>query len=223
MSSFAEHLVIPALAVMATQLFPRKTVLKWVPFAVINDFDFIFNFIGYYILKSDLLLHRAILHNVFVGLPTAIIAVVLWRRMLRDHPSLRSESWRTRWEAFGAVRWGYGMVLATVFLLSHVFLDMFAGGVTLLWPIWNVYVYPQFIIWIDTQTGLPTTPTATVHTGEGAPALTPVYPWLTPGDLALLLLALIALVATLIAESRRATTPPAAAPEAAEADEGSDR
>lgn len=220
LSSFVGHLVIPTLAVMATGMFPRKKVLQWMPFTFVSDLDFIFNFFGYYILGTDLLLHRAIFHNIFIGLPTLIIAVVLWRRMLARDPELHWASFRDKWAAFGNVPYGYGMVLATVFLESHVFLDMFQGGVTPLWPFLNLYVYPRFIIWINTQTGLPTKPTAEVQTGTGAPALSPLYPWLTPEDLAFLVLAVGGLVFAFWYESRRASR--AKVPEADAAPEDTD-
>lgn len=226
MSSFVIHLTIPLLVVLATGLFPRKAALMWVPFAVINDFDFIFNLLAHYLpgTVGAMLGHRAIFHNIFVGVPTAVFALVLWRRMMRDLPDLQWASWRERWERFGAVRYGYGMVLASFYLWSHVFLDMFQGGVTLFWPFINVYIYPRFIIWVDTQTGLPTTPTAEVRTGSGAPALAPLYPWLTPHDLAILLLALIGLGISFWSESRRARRPkaPVPPPEYAEGSEQQD-
>ncbi len=200
MSNVTIHLVIPILLVMATRLFPTKTVLMWAPFAIIPDFDFIFNLLGFYVLDSELLLHRAILHNYFVILPTLIIAVVLWRRMLQRRPELKEQDWLHKWHAFGAVRAGYGVVLATFFLFSHVLLDMFTGGVTPLWPLINTYVYPRFILWVDMETLMPRLQTE-FRTGTGAPSLSTEFPWLTPEQIAIWLLVLIG-AAVMIARER---------------------
>lgn len=199
MSNVTIHVVIPILLVMATRLFPTKTVLMWAPFTFIPDFDFVFNLLGFYVLDSELLLHRAILHNFFVIVPTLIIAVVLWRRMLERRPGLKEYDWLQRWHAFGAVRAGYGCVLATFFLFSHVMLDMFTGGVTPLWPVLNVYVYPRFILWVDMQTLLPRLQTEFV-TGTGAPTLSTEFPWLTPEQIAIWLLVLIGAVVMVVRE-----------------------
>ncbi|MBW3582497.1 MAG: hypothetical protein KY455_05290 [Euryarchaeota archaeon] len=206
MSSAVIHLTIPALLIMATGMFPRKDVLKWLPFAVLSDLDFIFNFFGYYVLGSDLLLHRAVGHTAFIGLPTAILWFVLWRRMMKRDPELHWASFRDKWSAFGHVRWGYPAVLMTLYLESHVVLDMFQGGVTLLWPLLNVYVYPRIIVWFNTETGAFLLEPE-VQTGSGAPALSPLYPAITPEEVGIVLLSLIAALAALYFEYRAGREP----------------
>lgn len=201
MSSALMHATIPTLFVMATGLFPRKQILLFLPFAFISDLDFLFNFLGYYVLDVDWLGHRSYLHNIFIGMPTAVLWVVLWRRMMQRDPELHWASFRDRWSAFGHVKWGYASVLMTVFLESHVFLDMMAGGVTLFWPLLDVYIYPEIILFMDTTTG-ELSVAADVQTGEGAPALTPLYQAVTPHELGILILALAAAIVGLYYEYR---------------------
>lgn len=206
MSSATIHLVIPTLLVIATGLFPRKAALMWAPFTVFPDFDFIFNFFGYYVLQSEFLLHRAIFHNLFIGLPTLILAVLLWRRMLAGDPSLRAAPWGERWAAYARVRWALPAVLVTFYLESHVLLDMFQGGVTPLWPFVNTFVYPRLIIWVNTETGMPSFE-GQIQSGTGAPALSPLYPWMVPEEFAILMMCAVAIAVALWVEARGAPRP----------------
>lgn len=169
--------------------------------AVASDLDWIFNFFGYYVLGTDLLLHRAVGHTALIGIPFLVWAIVLWRRMLARDPELRWASFQDRWRAFGHVPWGYPAVLITFYLESHVLLDMFQGGVTPLWPLWDQYIYPRFIIWVNTETGMPRFET-TVERGTGAPALSPEYPWLVPEEVAIWLMVLAMLAFAVWYEKR---------------------
>jgi hypothetical protein len=200
MSNVTIHLVIPVLILLATRLFPTKQVLLFAPFAVVPDLDTAINWGAYLFFGESVLAHRAVLHNVFVFLPTLILSVVLWRRMLQKNPHMMKWSWYAKWISFGSVRWGYASVLITFYLFSHILLDTFQGGTTLLWPLVNTYVYPQLYIFVDMGTGQ-ITPAASVTTGEGAPTLSRRYPWMDPEQVAIWILVLMGTVAALAREA----------------------
>ncbi len=229
MSNVTIHLVIPVLVLIATRLFPTKQVIMWAPFALVPDLDTALNLISFYAMGDPILAHRSFLHNIFVFMPTLILALVLWYRMLGDQSGLAGASWEEKWRAFSSVRWGYASVLVTFFLFSHVFLDMFQGGVTLFWPFVNTYVYPQIFIWVDMTTGMPSGE-ANVVTGPGAPTLSRRFPWLTPEQIGIWILVLMGAAASIWRESARKmrTKDPSASAGGAqgpvgEADDGSSR
>jgi hypothetical protein len=138
MSSFTVHAVIPPLILLATRIFPPRIVLLCWPFTWISDLDTAINFLTFWLTEETVLAHRAVLHNVFILVPSTLATVFLWRGMLLDRPALRGAPWRDRWDAFGTLKWGYASIVITFFLFSHLLLDMFQGGITALWPIVNV-------------------------------------------------------------------------------------
>ncbi len=107
--------------------------------------------------------HRATLHNIFVVLP----ALFLWYKW-RNEPPQRAT---------------YAGVSA-YYLASHVFLDLFAGGVVLLYPLWNMNIYLNCRVLVETATDT-IIPTCTTELGRGAPTVVDVYTWISPFEISI--------------------------------------
>lgn len=111
--------------------------------------------------------HRATLHNVWVLVPFA--AVLLW--------SLRKET-----RDPGLAEW---MAIALTYVGSHLLMDVFAGGVTLLYPL-SLYT----LCWTWTIDVVTATNTPVVTFGpcsfEGIPTVAEIYPWLPWNEAAFL-------------------------------------
>jgi membrane-bound metal-dependent hydrolase YbcI (DUF457 family) len=161
--SFLPHAVGPILVALAFFPVPRRTVLMLAPFAFAPDLD--------YLLQSE---HRALTHSLFVPLLLLAAVVVLWLR--RDRAA-------GFWEF--ATRPGAPVVLtlASYFVAGHILMDVFAGGVVLLWPVLDLNVFLGFEILLDTANNT-FTPAGEAGTSEGAPALSPLYPWVSTVDTA---------------------------------------
>ena len=158
MVSFLPHLVIPGLVALAFFPASRRRILALAPLAWLPDLD--------YVIPSQ---HRAVTHSILIPLSLAAAVGVMWR--LKD-PEARP------WEF--ATRPGHpvNLTLAAYFVASHLFLDVFAGGVVLFWPLLDTNFYTAFEIRLDTARNT-FTPAAEAGTSDGAPALAPDYPWLT--------------------------------------------
>lgn len=164
MPSFLPHLVGPALVALAFFPVPRRTVLMLAPLVWLPDLD--------YAIQSQ---HRAVTHSVLIPLVLLSATVVLWRR--RD-PGARFWEFATRPGA------PVTLSLAAFFLSSHILMDVFAGGVVLLWPLsWTNY-FLAFEILLDTGSNT-FSPEAEGGTFEGVPPLTPLYPWVSTVDTAI--------------------------------------
>ena len=111
--------------------------------------------------------HRATLHNVWVLLP--FLALLAW--------SLRRET-RNRDHAEWAA-------IALTYLGSHLLMDVFAGGITLLYPL-SLYT----LCWGFTIDVVTATNELVVNWGpcsfEGIPTVAEVYPWLPWNEAAFL-------------------------------------
>lgn len=165
MVSWLPHYVIPALVALAFFPVPRKTtlllgILVWVP-----DLD--------YILQSE---HRAITHSIFLPMAAFAAAIVLWKR---GDPEARLLEYATR------PGWPVALTLGSYYYASHLLLDVFQGGVVLFWPILDVNFYAGFEILLNTGTNT-FEPGAEAGTSEGAPALSPLYPWFSTEHAAIL-------------------------------------
>lgn len=147
MPTFVLQSVIPLLFLLALPGLDRRKVLLAWPLTHAPDIDYL------------LVPHRAVAHNVFILLP--FLAVLAW--------SLRPE---TRSPA--RVEW---MVVCLTYLASHIVMDVFAGGVTLLYPL-SVHT-TCYYGYVDVLTA---TNTPIIDFGrcsfEGVPTVATTYPWL---------------------------------------------
>jgi hypothetical protein len=154
--SFLPHIVVPGLVALAFFPIERKRILLLAPLVWLPDVD--------YIVPAQ---HRAVTHSVLIPIVLFGIVLALWRR--RD-PTSRF------WEF--ATRPGHlaNMTLASFYIGSHLLMDVFQGGVVLLWPLLNTNFYLAFEILLNTGTNT-FTPAGEGGTSEGAPQLAPLYPW----------------------------------------------
>jgi membrane-bound metal-dependent hydrolase YbcI (DUF457 family) len=154
--SAAIHGAIPLLLLLAVRKLDARKIWILWPLTFLPDLDYFFGF------------HRATLTNVFALLP---FALALGWLLLR--PGKRN---------WNAAEW---FLIALVYLASHVIMDAFTGGVVLFYPL-SQYTY-CFDAEIDVVTA---TNTPSFIFGpcshEGIPQVTPLYPWLTNNDAAIL-------------------------------------
>lgn len=130
--------------------------------------------------------HRATGHNLFVLLPFVLIGLYAWRTA---RPRL------TEW-----------MLIASIYVASHLVMDAFAGGVTLLYP-FSVHTTCYYAeINVVTATNTPFVDAARCSF-EGVPTVSTIYTWLPYSDAAMLAFVapatLLALVARRWWRSRR--------------------
>jgi hypothetical protein len=188
--SFLPHLVAPALVAAAFFPIPRRTSLLLAPAVWLPDLD--------YLVQSQ---HRAVTHSAFVPLALLAAVVVLWRR--RD-PAARF------WEF--ATRPGAPVVLGLLafYVASHELMDVFAGGVVLLWPLSHTNFFADFELVLHTQTNT-FEPVGEAGTAQGTPEISDDYPWLSTVDTAVLVFlgaCLAAWLAVRAWRTARGTLPP---------------
>lgn len=162
--SILPHLVAPVLFALAFLPAQRKRILLWSPMALAPDLDYFF--------AKDY--HRALLSNIWIPLAVLVALVILWRR--RD-PEARFMEFAFRPGAPGR------LALSFYFLASHILMDVFAGGVVLLWPLTQVNFDLFFNIVVDTQTNQPVV-TAEGSAEPGIPQITPRFEWWSTIDTA---------------------------------------
>lgn len=157
MVSWLPHAVLPGLVALAFfRSVPRKIVFATVPIVWLIDAD--------YLIPSQ---HRAITHSILIPLALFAAVVVLWRRR---EPRARLGAFLTRPGA------PVVLTMLAYYWASHLVLDLFQGGVVLLWPLVNTNFYLAFEILLDTGNNT-FTPGSEAGTSEGAPELSPLYPW----------------------------------------------
>lgn len=109
--------------------------------------------------------HRATGHNLFVLLPFVAVGAWAWRN---------GRAPLTEW-----------MIIATVYVGSHLLMDVFAGGVTLLYPL-SVHTTCYYAeIQVVTATNTPFLDAGRCSF-EGVPTVSPLYTWLPYTEAALL-------------------------------------
>lgn len=163
MPSFLPHIVAPALVAAAFFPVPRRTVLLLSPMVFVADLD--------YLVQSQ---HRAVTHSVLIPLALLAVVVVLWRR--RD-ASARFWEFATRPGAPVALS------LSAFYYASHLLMDVFAGGVVLLWPFTYTNFYTDFQIILDTGTNT-FEPVGSSGTEQGTPEISESFPWVSYVDTA---------------------------------------
>lgn len=155
MVSFVIQSVIPLLFLLSLPWLDRRKVLLAWPLTHVMDLDYV---VGH---------HRATLHNVWVLLP--FLAVLLWS--LR--PATRDP---------GRAQW---MTICLVYLASHLTMDVFAGGITLFYPL------SEFTLcWFAAIDVVTATNTPIVYfepcSFTGIPVVSEVYAWLSWNEAAFL-------------------------------------
>jgi hypothetical protein len=161
--SFLPHAVAPALVAAAFFRVPRRTVLLFLPVVWAPDLD--------YLVQSQ---HRAVTHSVLIPLALLAVVVVLWRR--RD-PSAHF------WEFATRPGWPVGLSLSSFYVASHLLMDVFAGGVVLLWPFTYTNFYTDFQVILDTGRNT-FEPVGSSGTEQGTPEISESYPWISYVDTA---------------------------------------
>ena len=163
MPSFLPHAVAPALVAAAFFPVPRRTVLLCLPMVWAPDLD--------YLVQSQ---HRAVTHSILIPLLLLAVVALLWWR--RDRTA-------RFWEFATRPGVPVGLSLSAFYLASHSLMDVFAGGVVLLWPFSDTSFYSHFQILLDTGSNT-FEPNGESGTEEGTPGLIPTYEWLSPVDTA---------------------------------------
>lgn len=159
MVSWVPGIVIPTLTALAFfRSLPRRWVLGLAPLLWLQDLD--------YFSPGA---HRVYTHNIWVALAPLVACVILWRR---TDPGVRFLSFAAR------PGWPVALLLAAYYFAAHIFLDIFAGGVLLFWPLSQTNFFLYYEIYANLQTGEVET-AGEVGTSEGAPELSTNYPWLT--------------------------------------------
>lgn len=133
----------------------RRKVLLLWPLTHLPDFDYV---VGH---------HRATGHNLFLLLPFLILLLVSLR------PATRNRN-HTQWS-----------LIALTYLGSHILMDIFAGGVTLLYPLSTYTVCYYAAIDVITATNTPLYYFEPCSR-EGIPTVATLYEWLPANEGALL-------------------------------------
>jgi hypothetical protein len=160
--------LLPVLLGFAFLPVARKRLLWWSPMALAPDLD-------YFFAKQ---FHRALLSNIWIPLILAGVLMLLWRR--RD-PTAHFGEWMWRPGAPG------NLSISLYFVLGHLLMDVFAGGISLFWPLATTNFYLFFHIIVDTATNEPV-----IGGGGGAEpdivTVSPVFEWWSTIDTAMLAL-----------------------------------
>lgn len=130
--------------------------------------------------------HRAGLHNLFVLVPAA---AWVWYHVDRGGGWDRAE-------------WG---VIAGGYLASHLVMDAFVGGISPLWPVadWAVF------LWVAIEVNTRTNELDVIFepgTLPGAPETSATFLWLSPTDVAILVVLAAAGLLTWVAYRRRTSS-----------------
>jgi hypothetical protein len=161
--SFLPHAVAPALVAAAFFPVPRRTLLLYLPLVWAPDLD--------YLVQSQ---HRAVTHSILIPLVLLAVVAFLWRR--RDRTA-------RFWEFATRPGAPVGLSLSAFYVASHAFMDIFAGGVVLLWPVTYTTFFMDFQIILDTGSNT-FEPTGSTGSHEGTPPLSPTFPWVSYVDTA---------------------------------------
>lgn len=190
MVSWLPHAVVPGLFALAfLRRLPRGWVMAFVPLVWVQDLD--------YFAPGH---HREWTHNVFVPLAFLFLAVWAWRRKAPAEPF---------WDVATRPGWALAGLLCAYYTASHVFLDVFAGGAVLLWPLADINFFLLYEVHLDLSTGA-ITPVEEAGTAVGPPQPSSDYTWLSYEHSAILafLLASALVAGALWLRRRRRLAPP---------------
>lgn len=159
MTSWLPHILLPSLVALAFfRTLPRKWVIGLAPTVFIQDLD--------YLLPGE---HRVVTHTALIPLGIFFALALWWRRRGRLEPF---------WEFARQPGKPVVLLLLSYYMVSHVVLDVFTGGVVLFWPLSDVNYYASFHLILDTSTNTITPETEAGRT-DGPFPLAPQYEWFT--------------------------------------------
>jgi membrane-bound metal-dependent hydrolase YbcI (DUF457 family) len=168
--SWVPQIVVPPLVALAFfRSLPRKWVIALAPTTYLADIDYIFP--GQ---------HRVYTHNLAIPLLLIGVLALLWRRQAGRVP----EPARF-WEFARTPGWPVALLLTAYYFTAHDVMDVFTGGVLLLWPLSHTNFYAYFEIYLNTASNT-LEPQAEAGATEGPFPLDPNYPWLTAEHTAVL-------------------------------------
>jgi hypothetical protein len=189
--SWVPQLTVPPLVALAFfRALPRRWVIGLAPTIFLADIDYVF--------PNE---HRVYTHNLL--LPALLVGVLalLWRRQAGRVPEPKRF-----WEFARQPGWPVALLLTAYYLTAHDIMDVFTGGVLLLWPLSNVNFYAYFEIYLNTANNT-LEPQAEAGATQGPFPLDPDYPWVTAEHTAILgFLLAVALVALGVWLGRRGRT-----------------
>jgi hypothetical protein len=136
-------------------------VLALAPAVFLSDLD--------YLVPGE---HRVLTHT--LTLPAALLGllVLAWHRSAPAAGRGRFSDYVT------APGWPLVGLLMAYYLTAHAIMDVFTGGVVLLWPFSNTNFFVDVRIILDTSTNT-FTPEAETGTSQGPFPLDPKYEWFT--------------------------------------------
>lgn len=120
--------------------------------------------------------HRALAHNVWILLPFLGVGIWAWRK--------------------GRVELTQAMIIGSIYVASHIVMDIFAGGVTLLYPLSNYTTCYYAEIKVVTATNTPFLDAGRCSF-DGIPTVATIYTWLPSTEAALLAFLIPATLAVL--------------------------
>jgi membrane-bound metal-dependent hydrolase YbcI (DUF457 family) len=167
--SWVPQIVVPPLVALAfLRSLPRRWVLLLAPVTYLADIDYLF--------PNE---HRVYTHTLLI--PALLLGAValLWRRAAKAGEDAGF------WAFARRPGWPVALLLAAYYLAAHDVMDVFTGGVALLWPLWPTNYYVDYSITIDLVHRTVTPQVETGATPQPAP-LDESYPWLSPEHSAIL-------------------------------------
>lgn len=183
MSSFLVSLLIPVLVASAWGIFKPKQVWMWSWATWISDLDFL----GWTLQTAFGWpnVHRALLHNGWILVVLAFFGARSWKKW-RSANGADLSAW---------VQARPGWILVPFYYGSHIFLDVFAGGIALWWPLTPRTLFWDFAIVVNTEQPVPV-PTVESETGTVStiPNVSQDYLWMSGEEFAIFLIYLVGLV-----------------------------
>src|SRR5438105_3068689 len=137
MVSWVPQIVVPPLVALAfLRSLDRRWVIGLAPTIFLADIDYAF--------PDE---HRVYTHNLVLPGLLLLAVALLWRRAAGRVPGpLRF------WDFARQPGWPLALLLTSYYLAAHDLMDVFTGGVLLLWPLSHVNFYASFEIFLNTAT-----------------------------------------------------------------------
>jgi hypothetical protein len=168
--SWVPQIVVPPLLALAFfRRLPRRWVLALAPTTFLADID--------YVVPNE---HRVYTHNLLIPALLFGALALLWRRQAGRVPEPKRF-----WEFARQPGWPVALLLTAYYLAAHDLMDVFTGGVLLLWPFSNLNFYASYEVYFHPATNS-FKPQGEAGTTQGPFPLDQDYPWLTAEHTAVL-------------------------------------